>query len=366
MDNILRFKPTVFAVENEYQIFVPVMKSCVMWVKVGGKCYYDHSNGVLKSDTLLHKITVPVASLDAARGYTVCYRVMIERKPYFSQTSGVYEIDFAFSPLPESTFRAYQIADAHGMVDAPCRSAKLFEEKYGKIDLLILNGDVINHSGNLEYFDTFFAISERITGGEVPVIFSRGNHDTRGIYAEKIADYSPTRGGRSYFTFRLGSLWGIVLDCGEDKDDSNEEYGNTNCCAAFREEESLYLDSIVANAKDEYLASGVEYRLLVAHNPFTRKYSFPFNIEEERFADWVRVMNEDIRPDVFIAGHLHTLNIIRPGDENDAYGQAFTTVVASKPDNKAGTFIGGGLIFDSGRIRAVFASESEILAEELI
>ena len=34
-------------------------------------------------------------------------------------------------------------------------------------------------------------------------------------------------------TFRLGNLWGILLDCGEDKNDDRPEYGGTICCHAF-------------------------------------------------------------------------------------------------------------------------------------
>jgi predicted phosphodiesterase len=363
MDGILRFTPAVFAVEDSYQIFVPVSSPSVMWIEISGECYYHHSNGVLISDTPLHKITVPMCELDRAGKYTVCYRRMIERKPYFSETGDVERIDFIFRPLPEGRFTAFQIADAHGMADAPVAAAEYFKKNYGGIDLLILNGDVINHSGSLEYFDIFFELSERITHGSVPVIFSRGNHDTRGIYAERIADYSPTRNGESYFTFRLGTLWGIVLDCGEDKPDTHEEYGNTNCCHAFRRYESAYLKSVARSG--EYLDPGIKHRLIIAHNPFTKKYSHPFNIEEELFADWISVLNSEIKPDMLLAGHLHRLMTVRPGEENDAYGQTFPTVVGSLPDLKAGTFAGCGLVFKDGEIEVIFCDSEKTLGKEV-
>ena len=366
MESIFRFSPAVFAVGTEYQIFVPVNTGCVMWVRVGDNCYYDHSNGVLRSDTLLHKITVPQCELDAARRYTVCYRIMIERKPYFSETSEICETEFGFDPLPDGRFTAYHIADAHGMVDAPCAAAESFAHEWGGIDMLILNGDVINHSNKLEYFDTFLAIAEKITHGTKPIIFSRGNHDTRGIYAEKIADYSPTRGGFSYFTFRLGSLWGIVLDCGEDKPDTNEEYGGTNCCHAFRLDETAYLEEIASRANEEYAREGITHRVVIAHMPFTMKFSPPFNIEEDLYGHWTHLIGERIRPDALISGHTHKLSITRPGGERDAYGQSFPTVVASEPDTKGGKFIGGGFIFEKNGIRVVFTDENGTVAEHRI
>ena len=101
MNKMLKYSPTVFAVENDYKIFIPVTSSCVMWVKVGDECYYDHSNGILRSSPTVHKITVPLKALDFARSYTVCYRKMIERKPYFSVASDVFEETFNFRPLPQ-------------------------------------------------------------------------------------------------------------------------------------------------------------------------------------------------------------------------------------------------------------------------
>ena len=104
MNKMLKYSPTVFAVENDYKIFIPVTSSCVMWVKVGDECYYDHSNGVLRSSVAMHKVAVPRDELDKAGKYTVCFREMIERKPYFSVTSDVYEEEFDFNPLPDGTF----------------------------------------------------------------------------------------------------------------------------------------------------------------------------------------------------------------------------------------------------------------------
>mgnify|MGYP002519554214 CR=1 FL=1 len=75
--------PTVFAVGNNYNIFVPFGAEVIMWVKVGDKVYYDDCNGILRSNTNMHKVELPMRVLDAAGEYTVVYKKMIERKPYF-------------------------------------------------------------------------------------------------------------------------------------------------------------------------------------------------------------------------------------------------------------------------------------------
>ena len=86
---------------------------------------------------------------------------------------------------------------------------------FGDIDFLILNGDLPDHSGDIKNFTAIHRIVAEITDGEKPVVFSCGNNGMRGIYAENIEEHTPTDKGNSYYTFRLGSIWGMVLDCGE-------------------------------------------------------------------------------------------------------------------------------------------------------
>lgn len=364
MSSVLKNAPAVFAVEKNYLIFIQVTESSVMWLKVGGECFYDHSNGVLRSASNMHKISIPAEKLDAAQKYTVCYRRMIERKPYFSTTGDVEEVEFSFYPLPRGKFNLFQIADSHGMVSGACASAKVFEERYGKIDLLVLNGDVIDHSGDLKNFDAIFDICANITGGSIPIVFSRGNHDTRGVYAEKFENYTPTRGGFSYFSFRISDLWGMVIDCGEDKLDSHPEYGNTNCHEAFRREQTKYIEDIIKSKESEYDAPGVKRKLVFCHVPFTRKFSAPFNIEEDVYADWTRLLREHIKPDLIFSGHTHKYAIDHPGCGADAYGLPCPVIIASEPDTKTKFYAGGGAVFEEKSTTVVFCNQNEITKEE--
>lgn len=360
--SIIKISPVVFAVGEEYQICVPVSEACVMWVKVGDECYYDESNGVLRSFTELHKMTVPMKWLDSAREYTVCFRRIIERKPYFSELEDVVEERFSFRPVENESVLTFNVADSHGMVNETVAAVRAFEKARGKLDFLILNGDVIDHSGDIKNFDAIYEICSLVTYGEIPVVFSRGNHDTRGIYAEKIANYTPTRDGFSYFTFRIGHVWGIVLDCGEDKPDTNVEYGGTICCHHFRLKETEYLESVIKHAEEEYGAEGVALKLVIAHSPFTRKFPHPFNIEEDIYGRWARLLREEIKPDLMICGHTHKFSIDKPGCENDALGQPCTVAVASQPSKNIGYYAAGGFVLGKEEVEIVFSdSNGEVI-----
>lgn len=100
---ILRTAPAVFAVGDTYQIMVPVSDPSLMWVQVGEEAYYDDSNGILRSAESTHRMTVPMEELNREKKYTVCYRKIIERKPYFTETE-----EELLPCFPEAGDRIYQ------------------------------------------------------------------------------------------------------------------------------------------------------------------------------------------------------------------------------------------------------------------
>ena len=197
------------------------------------------------------------------------------------------------------------------------------------------------------------------------MIFSRGNHDTRGIYAENIADHTPTRGGISYFSFRVGNLWGLVLDCGEDKPDDHVEYGHTICCEDFRRRETEYIREVIRHAKEEYEAEGITNRLIISHNPFAQDYEPPFNIENDTYTEWVRLLREHINPQLMLHGHVHTCRISLPGSEFDQRGQPCPVICGSRPEQDR--FIGAALVLDGNGCRVIFNdSKGETLGDEYL
>ncbi len=366
MKKVLKTAPAVFVVGKNYQITVPVTSETVMWVRVGNKCFYDESNGILRSAKRIHKMTVPCEVLDAESEYTICYRRVIKRKAYFSLTCNVKEERFSFRKVPQGRVVAYHIADAHNMIDEPVACAEKFRKEIGEIDFLILNGDVPEDSGKIKNFDTIYEIISRITKGEIPVVFSRGNHDTRGIYAEQIAEYTPCENGNSFFTFKVGNIWGVVLDCGEDKPDTHKEYGNMVACSFFRERETDFLEKLTEKSAEEFGAEGVEHRIVVAHNPFTRRYREPFNIEEDTFTYWAKILKEKIKPQIMICGHIHKFSVDMPGGEYDAFGQPCPVVVGSQVNKKSREFAGNGFVFEKDKIRVIFNDNEKILETHIL
>ncbi|MBE5783422.1 MAG: metallophosphoesterase [Clostridiales bacterium] len=349
---MLKTPPAVFAVEKEYQIMVQTTAPCLVFARVRGEEYFDDSNGILRSLQDIHRVQVPMEELDEAKEYTLCVRPLIERKPYFTTTEPLREYRFSFRPVPNENVRAYHISDAHNDILGPVAAAKAF----GHIDLLILNGDVIDHSGDPSKFDNVYEICAQLTGGQIPVIFSRGNHDMRGNFAEKFADYTPSAQGKTYYSFRLGGIWGLLLDCGEDKPDSHDAYGHTICCHAFRRRQTRFLKEIIKNAQDEYLAPGVHTRMVISHNPFTEILESPFDIEQDLYDEWTALLREHVKPHLILCGHMHALEVRLPGHEKDHHGQPCPVVIGADPRQEG--YAGCGLVLGKEKIDTVFTDST--------
>ncbi len=322
---MLRYAPAVFAVGDEYQIMVPVTGESLFRVKVGDRYFYDEQNGIMRSLCSIHRVAVPMELLDRERTYTVCERELVDRKPYFPVTEEEVCTEFSFQPIPEDGVRIYHISDAHDRVTDPVAGARVF----GDFDLLVLNGDIPNHCGEVACMDTVYKLADELTHGRIPIVFARGNHDMRGYHAEEFADYTPSQYGNTYYSVRVGNLWMLILDCGEDKDDSNPEYGYTVACRDFRLRQTDLIHRIIRNAETEYAAPGVTHKLVVCHNPFAHRCKPPFDIEEEIYTEWAALLKKHIAPDLMLCGHLHRSIISPVGGELDQYGQPCTVIVGS-------------------------------------
>ena len=355
-EKIFDSAPVVYAVGEEYQIFVIPASKTVMWCRIGENEYYDDSNGVLRSETMFHKITVPAAELDAAGEYTICYRQFAERVSYYNKVLSEGEVTFKFRKVTAKDPKFYLISDVHNHIEAGISAASSCKD----IDFLVINGDIHDNSETPERLLLAHRIGAAVTKGEIPVVYVRGNHDLRGPWAERQAEFTPTANGRSYYTFRVGPVWGMVLDCGEDKADGSIEYGGVNCCHAFRKQETAFIKKVIANADSEYKAPGVEYRVIISHINFSEAHREPFGIEYDIYGEWCSLIRENIRPAAYFYGHVHKNYVVLPGSERDFFGQGSPAVVAGvpSPGEDLTGYTGAAITLTPGRIKVQWINQS--------
>ena len=321
--------PVVYAVEDTYQITFTSQAKGEAWVVIDGVEYNDTYAGYRETESTIHKISVPMDVLDKAGEYTVYTRAMILRGPYESLQGKTISATYNWKGVNETDgINYYVISDNHNTHKTPLAAASYFGDD---LDMLICCGDTVSWIDREADLTQFLYLASDITKGEVPVIYARGNHETKGVKAHEYYNYVGADGENYYYTFRLGSIWGIVLDVGEDHGDNFIEYAGVAKFNTYRDEQTVFLDEVLANAENEFNAEGVTYRIAVCHIPLTVKY---VNDHAGAYKNaWIERLNQ-MKLTVLYGGHVHELWYIDPAFED---GSTLTQVVeySGKEENNS-------------------------------
>lgn len=312
--------PSVFVIGNEYEILVNTLENGITYVEIGSEKFYEENSGVLSSEKNRAKIRVPQSVLDGAEKYTVVFRKTINRKSYHSEFEESEKSEFAFKALKKSdNINIYHVADVHYRFDIAQSTASYFGED---TDLFVVNGDIGEVESEKNYLEVCKFVGD-ISEGRIPVIFVRGNHDTRGKLAERFTDVFPSVGKNTYFQFEIGPLYGVALDCGEDKLDDHPEYGGANVFELFRRRESEFLKSL--SARSDKLTFAVSH--ICPAQP-THNAGGVFDIDGDVYEDWNR---ELARLDVkfMLCGHMHRAYVLEKNSPKSLRPHEYPVVVGS-------------------------------------
>ncbi len=204
--------------------------------------------------------------------------------------------------------------DIHGNNDL--MESLLKDTDWNETDFVFFNGDMTNDIRSEEQlFGDFLDKAVELFARETPMYYARGNHETRGNFANTFPRYFPTPTGQLYYTFRQGPVGFIVLDCGEDKPDSDLEYSGIVAFDNYRTRQAEWLAEAV---KDEQFLNA-PYRVVMVHMPPFGGWHGEKEIEEK----FVPLL-EQVGIDVMLCGHLHRHIHKKAGD-----GQSFPILVNS-------------------------------------
>ena len=336
--------PTVFVVENRYEILIHAHDNGIFAIEIGNSIFYENNNGCLSSQKKFAKISVPQKLLDEYKYYTVIFRKTIERKAYFSQLESHKYQKFEFKPLTKaSDINIYLLADVHYHLDLATKPRGYFKND---LDLLVLSGDI----GEVESYQNYFEVSKflgDISGGKIPVIFARGNHDVRGAMAENFTDFFPSVNKNTYFYFELPTLCGIVSDCGEDKADTHEEYGGVNAFHTFRINQTKYLATLKKASKPCFVVSHI------CPNQTTENIGNAFDIERSIYTKWTDHYQR-IGVKFMLCGHIHKTYILQSNDQRAIIKNPYPVIVGSAlPKND---FIGSALTLIDNKLLVKFTN----------
>lgn len=293
-------QPTVFiSGEEEYNIVWVTDDSSAAFVELSANgvtyVFRDERDGVIRTDDWIHTVRVPKSVLDAAKGYTV-----ISRTVFTNDVSGVTfdsesRADYAFTPYSgegDITFGFFSDLHLRPAEFTRLDHAKTILDNYiGGADVIVLNGDITDAMPTENYFtDTLLEACHRLSGGTLPVVYVRGNHEARGEYAQYLKRYLAFDTGEMYGSFSYGGVSAIVADCGEDKADYRDEYGGMVDFDNYLARQLTWLENMGGYRE------GAAFRLGISHSP---------NVLDRMKTPAIAQMQQ-YGTDILVAGHYHT------------------------------------------------------------
>ena len=362
--------PSVFVIGDEYEILINAKENGILHLEIGGEEFYEENAGVLATERAFAKIRVPQEVLDRAARYTAVYRKTINHQAYFSEMGEAQKEEFRFRPIKKTEdIRIYHLADVHSAFGLASRAAAYFGDE---TDLFIMNGDI----AEVERFEDFTRVAcflGEVAKGEIPMVFVRGNHDTRGKLSHFYTDFFPCNGKDTYFTFTVGPIFGVALDCGEDKPDDyfydarydfKSAYSGINRFSPFRRRELKWLKTLEKSDKP--------YRLAISHicpMQTMRKAGGHYDIERDVYTEFSSELSRlDIQ--LMLCGHIHKAYFMYPGDGQSLLPHTFPIAVGSamkKEDDAIVSLSGMAITLNrEGATASVTDEKKEISIEEKI
>lgn len=267
--------------------------------------YFDTVNGVKKTDTR-HVVRVSGLQPGTSYRYRVYATEVLQHEGHYvayghTTATDVYgrePLRFTTSDWQQATTSFLMLNDIHGRADL---MAQLLQAgRHAERDLVLFNGDMVSTMRDKAgVFEGFMNEAVRSFASEQPMYYARGNHETRGAFATAFQDYFSPKEPHLYYTFRQGPICFIMLDCGEDKPDSDLEYYGITDYDTYRSEQAAWLETL---SQDEAFRTA-RFRIAVCHMPPSTRPDV-WHGQREVMEKFVPVLNR-LGIDLMLCGHEH-------------------------------------------------------------
>ena len=271
-------------------------------------------NGLIDNDRTSHVVRLAGLSPGTKYNYRVVSRLFGGYKQQHIVTWGesVSSPVYQFTTLDpdKARFAFSMVSDIHER--AADLEAMLKQKHFSDVDFAVYNGDMMNDFMQADQiFNGFIDVSVRGFAKERPFVHARGNHELRGRHARSLEDYLPAAEGRPYYSFDHGNVHFIVLDSGEDKEDSHQYYNGLVDFQAYRKEQSAWLRSDLASEASRTAG----FRIVFSHIPPRGAKGFAVQEVLENFEPPIHAAGIDL----WLSGHTHRFQYVEPAAGQNTY-----------------------------------------------
>lgn len=189
----------------------------------------------------------------------------------------------------------------------PEKLRKLLENcDYKTCTAFFYAGDMMNYmaTDGEHPYSSFIDTSVELFASSIPFELVRGNHETRGALARHYPSYFPKNNDKIYGSYLSGDIMVIMLDTGEDKEESHWAYSGLTDFNAYRTEQARWLETVIKSK--EYKKA--RYHIVISHFPMVMGQEW---IQEKSWWGWqdaiqkfMPILNK-ANIDLLVSGHTH-------------------------------------------------------------
>ncbi|TWI85024.1 purple acid phosphatase-like protein [Lacibacter cauensis] len=281
------------------------------WVEFGETENFTHrqhtvNNGLVQANTRIHEVELDNLKPGTNYYYRVASKSIVKFQPYkvvYGET--IYSKTFQFITMDEQATEASWLIlnDIHDVKESYSHLISL--NKNESFDYVFLNGDMFNDPESEEQvIELTIKPCAETFAAQKPMIFVRGNHDIRGQFARETIDYLSFPNG-AYFTYRHGPVFVIVLDTGEDKEDTAAVYSGLVDFENFRRTQAAWLEKVLQS--EAY--KNAPFKVVKMHIP--THYTVGAKGELHCRKLFTPLLNQ-YKVDLVISGHTHKYGVYPP------------------------------------------------------
>ncbi|NLH17431.1 MAG: metallophosphoesterase family protein [Phycisphaerae bacterium] len=293
--------------------------NCTSWVEYGSGQTLDQKaiashHGLIDAYQRIHKITLSGLKPGTEYRYRAVSKEVVVFEPYkitFGETAASEVSTFTTLDSRREAVSFVVLNDIHENNANLTGLMKIAAAQ--PFELVFLNGDILGHiEDETQIVEHVLRPCTDLFAARIPMVYVRGNHETRGKFARMLPDYVGLEEGRFYRSFDHGPVHFVVMDSGEDKADSDKEYYGLADFDQYRSEQQAWLEKEIRSEAFRKAA----FRVALIHMPLygSNDWHGPIDCQTK----WGPLFNEG-KLDLMISGHTHQYRILEPEEGKHGY-----------------------------------------------
>ena len=239
--------------------------------------YNEEDEGVILYDRQIHRIDLKRSDLDGATYFVSSRQTKDGTDKVWRMGKEIRGKEYKFRAAAEGAdVKFLVVSDNQGATSASQVAVRNAYEKYGaSCDFVLMLGDHAESYNDVEndIIEPLLKVSALASGSVMPVYYTLGNHEYRGMIAPYLWSLIPTGSetGEQYYTFAVKDAFFTVLNFANDHDDDFYRFAGLANYNAYKDREyEWYTAAMAGKPYEDYT-----YNLVLSHIAMIAEDSVP-------------------------------------------------------------------------------------------